>query len=399
MPFPSRPSLTRYRRLARGLQQACKSGDEQAVRDWAARWSANLATLYGPDMAPDVEHLAEGMARRWSLLGRASRCALADAQWFVARECGFASWPRFAQHVTALESEDSAVSDFEAAADAIAGGDTATLAALLRKRPELPGERSMREHRSTLLHYVSANGIEQYRQRTPANIVEVTRLLLQAGADVNAESDAYGGGSTALGLVATSIHPERAGVQEELMQLLLDHGALIDRPAAAGDGLTTVGSCLGNHRERAAEFLAARGARLDLAAAAGLGHLDVVSGFFHEDGRRREEATPERMRDAFWWACEYGRTSVVEFLLEHGTDAAAPLRRGDTGLHWAAYGGHPDIVRLLLARGAPVDVKDDVHDATPEGWAMHGRSSAPEGPERERYDAVIALLHDSLATR
>src|SRR5437763_366198 len=166
MPLPPRPSLTRYRRLARDLQQACRSGDEQAVRDWAARWSANLANLQGTEMAPHIEHAADGMAGRWSLLGRASRCALADAQWFVARECGFASWPRFARHVAALESEDSAVSNFEAAADAIAGGDTATLAALLRQHPELPGQRSMREHRSTLLHYVSANGLEQYRQRT-----------------------------------------------------------------------------------------------------------------------------------------------------------------------------------------------------------------------------------------
>ena len=58
----------------------------------------------------------------------------------------------------------------------------------------------MREHRSTLLHYVSANGVEDFRQKTPANIVEITRLLLKAGADVNAESESYGGRSTTLGL-------------------------------------------------------------------------------------------------------------------------------------------------------------------------------------------------------
>ena len=40
------------------------------------------------------------------------------------------------------------------------------------RRPELIRQRSSREHRSTLLHYVSANGIEDFRQRTPPNIVD-----------------------------------------------------------------------------------------------------------------------------------------------------------------------------------------------------------------------------------
>src|SRR5258708_68383 len=69
----------------------------------------------------------------------------------------------------------------------------ATLEKLLSENPTLVCARSTREHRSTLLHYVSANGVENFRQKTPKNIVEITKLLLKAGADVNAESDAYGG--------------------------------------------------------------------------------------------------------------------------------------------------------------------------------------------------------------
>ena len=284
-----------------------------------------------------------------------------------------------------MERKDSTVSKFETAADAIADGDVATLAALLRDHPDLVRERSTREHRSTLLHYVSANGLEQYRQRTPGNIVEITRLLLQAGADVNAESDAYGGGSTALGLVATSIHPELAGVQEDLMQLLLDHGAVMDRPGVAGNGHTAVEGCLANGRGRAAEYLTARGARLDLAAAAGVGDLDLVRNLL-------DEAAPEQTRDGYGWACRYGRTAVVELLLDRGLDVAVRLRHGETGLHLAAYGGHLDIVRLLLARGAPVDASDERHGATPLGWAMHARSGAPDGEERQRHDMVVAAL-------
>jgi hypothetical protein len=43
------------------------------------------------------------------------------------------------------------------------------------------------------LHYCSANGVEGYRQKTPKNIVEITRILLEAGAEVDARADVYGG--------------------------------------------------------------------------------------------------------------------------------------------------------------------------------------------------------------
>ena len=89
-------------------------------------------------------------------------------------------------------------SSFEAAADAIVSGAVAALERLLHDDPELVRARSTREHRATLLHYVSANGVENYRQKTPANAVEVAKLLLDAGAEVDAAADMYGGGSTTL---------------------------------------------------------------------------------------------------------------------------------------------------------------------------------------------------------
>ncbi len=58
------------------------------------------------------------------------------------------------------------------------------------------------------------------------NIVAIAKLLLERrGPRRHAESEAYGGGSTTLGLVATSVHPEQAGVQIELLDTLLRHGA------------------------------------------------------------------------------------------------------------------------------------------------------------------------------
>ena len=178
---------------------------------------------------------------------------LGDAQFTLAREHGFDSWPKFAKHIEALARKTSPISKFEQAADAIVTGDAATLASLLRENPKLIRARSTRVHRATLLHYVSANGFENYRQKTPANAVEIAKILLDAGAEVDATADSYGKDTT-LVLVATSVHPERAGVQIALLELLLDHGA-------APDG---VNPCLRNGRPEAAEFLAQRGAPLDL---------------------------------------------------------------------------------------------------------------------------------------
>lgn len=369
LPLPPHPNLEQYKKLAKDLQRACKLGDE-AVRDWAARWDG------------------ERVARQWQKIRRShermARCTLAGAQFFVARCHGFTSWPKFAQHVEALRRANSPVSKFERAADAIVNGDLTTLEKLLTENPELVRARSAREHRSTLLHYISANGIEDFRQKTPGNIVDIARLLLDAGANVHAESDAYGGRSTTLGLTATSCHPEAAGVQISLMELLIGRGAIIG---------SAVVSCLRNGRGEAAEFLAKHGARLELEAAAGVGRLDIVRTFFEDDGTLKPPAEARQMKDGFAWACEFGRTAVVDFLLERGMEVDGKLpHHGQTGLHWAACGGHADTVKLLLERGAPVEATDESFGGTALEWALYGWGNAPGTVERGDYEAIALLV-------
>lgn len=211
---------------------------------------------------------------------------------------------------------------------------------------------------------------------------------MDAGADVNAESEAYGGRSTTLGLAATSCHPEAAGVQLPLLDLLIERGAIVDGP----DGGSAVNGCLHNGRGEAAEYLASRGARLDLEGASGVGRLDLVKGFFDEDGGLKPPATSRQMTDGFTWACEFGRDRVIEFLLDHGMKVDSKLRGGETGLHWAAYEGHVDAVRLLLDRGAPVNVADDTHGGTPLEWALYAWGNRPRERERRAYLETVALL-------
>lgn len=395
IPLPPRPNLEHYKKLAKDFQKACKSDAPDAIRQWAANVLERAARHQGVEITPDfaarAAFEAEAIERRWrkahATRGSAA-CTLASAQFFVAREHGFASWPKFVAHVTESAQAHSAVFAFEEAADAIAAGNLTKLKKLLKANPQLARARSTREHRSTLLHYVSANGIENFRQKTPPNIVEITRLLLDAGCDVNAVSEAYGGRTTTLGLTATSCHPEDAGVQLPMLELLIERGALIDGP----DGSSAVNDCLRNGRGAAAEYLANHGARLDLEGTAGVGRLDVVQSFFKKGGSL-EPAVAQKLTDGFLWACQFGRTSVVEFLLAQRPHLSGQRgRQGQTGLHWASYGGHADLVRMLLGKGAPIDAKDELHGGTPLDWALHGWAACANDARLAGFYRVVAAL-------
>jgi hypothetical protein len=234
-PLPPRPSIEQYRKQAKDLTRAFREGDSPALE---------RVKKYHPRARQQFD--SETLSARF---------ALADAQWVIALEHGFESWPKFAKHLEGLARQSSPVSKFESAAHAIVTGDLATLERLLRENPELIRDRSTRVHRATLLHCVGANGFENYRQKTPRNAVEVAKILLTAGAEVDALAEIYGE-STTLGLVATSIHPERAGVQMALLEILLDYGAGVDGVPGARSPLI---AALHNGRGQAAAFLARRG--------------------------------------------------------------------------------------------------------------------------------------------
>lgn len=276
-----------------------------------------------------------------------------DAQSLIAQFHGFESWPLFVQHVHELERPDSAVSRFEAAADAIVNGEMETLRQLSANDSSLVSARSQRRHNSTLLHYVAANGVENFRQKTPQNIVGITKLLLDSGAEVDALSEAYCGRCTALGLAATSVHPERAGVQEALLEVLLEYGADIDKSDAGGNGQTVVEGCLWNGRPRAAAFFASRGGRLTVEAAAGLGRLDLLRSHLSDT-----IVWNRQLQRGFLCACGYGHEDVVRFLLDRGADFRDQTGTGQPPLQMAVIGAHLGVVRLLLERGAPLEERN-----------------------------------------
>jgi ankyrin repeat protein len=239
--------------------------------------------------------------------------------------------------------------------------------------------------------------VENFRQKTPQNIVEITSLLLDAGAEVDAESNAYGGGCTALGLAATSVHPERAGVQIALLETLLDGGASLHL-RSGGNNHSIVHGCIANGQPAAAKFLANRGAPLDIESAAALGRLDVLQSHFDGGGASRAGTNPRQIEAAFLYACGYGSLDTAKFLLERGVNPATRNENGQTALHWACWGPEPRIIALLLERGAPIDARDARLRVTPLETALWTWSNAPTEEIRQRCYTAIALLVRAGAT-
>ncbi|HEY6802793.1 MAG TPA: ankyrin repeat domain-containing protein [Pyrinomonadaceae bacterium] len=390
-PLPPRPKVESYQKFATDLVKA--AGDKEEVRKWAETWIDTLARLYTGALVQNSYHIARKIeeverAINNQLSSPAGKFRLSDARFIIARAHGFATWTRLIKHIEALADKNSSVARFEAAADAIVAGELSRVKRFLKQDPSLVRRRSTRQHGATLLHYTAANGVEGYRQRTPQNIVEITTLLLDSGAEVDAEADVYGGGSTTLGLAATSVHPFKAGVQNPLLQLLIDRGAEIDRPRSGGHESTAVRGCLDNGRGDAAVYLAEHGARLDLESAAGVGRLDVVASAFTESGKLRRGIKKSTVESALRYACCWGRINVIEYLLDHGVNIGSPDTEGQTPLHWAAIFGQLETVKYLLKRKPPLESKN-VYGGTVLGQTLW---SAGHGGNVKVFSKIIEVL-------
>jgi ankyrin repeat protein len=181
-----------------------------------------------------------------------------------------------------------------------------------------------------------------------------------------------------------------------LLETLLDAGAAIDHSGAAGNGQYAVNGCLANGRPEAADFLARKGAILDLEGAAGVGRLDVVRSYFNEDGSLKAPATRTQLDRGFVWACEYGQTAVVDFLLDNGADPNERIS-GMNGLHWAVIGGHLDTIKLLIDRNVSLE-SVNVYGGTALGaafWATVNQDEVYRWPGYTDDIMVIEVLLDA----
>lgn len=266
---------------------------------------------------------------------------------------------------------------FREAVQALDNGDIGRLETLLDEHPWLVSYKCYKGEPyeegyfsgATMLNHIAGN---PSRCPIPSNIVDLTRLLLSRGARDEDPRPKY-----TIGLLLTSKQASEAGVALPLIDLLTEaHGTTLD---LTDPNLLTGPLC--NHAQATALALIERGAKMDIRHAAALGRLDLVQKFFTEDPAQGEEA--------FIRACQFGHNSVAEFLLDRGVDPSAQANVGQTGFHYAAHNGQLETVKMLIARNAPLEVKN-MYGGTVLGQTLWSAYNEPQPDHVLIIDTLIA---------
>ncbi len=394
LPLPARPDLADYTKLAQELVEASESDDSNAVRDRCGEWLESIERQSGSDLTDFVRssyeravgEVEKGVLEMSENAGEDGRgFTLAGAQSLIAGAHSFESWNAFARFCDEDTSQTPDGAEFEVASDAVVDGNLARLQSLLRENPALAHARSARIHRATLLYYLAANGIEDFRQRSPANAPEIARFLLDAGAEVDALCGVGNSDDTPMLALVTSVHPHSMGVATELIEIFVEAGSKVD--GVNGDGAPVRLALKFGYPESAAA-LARLGAEVKtVAMAAGLGRLDLTKAFVEERGVSGAE-----LADAFEDACRFGRTDIAEYLLANGADVDGQGTWKMTALMWSASQGHLDTMALILDRCPSLELRNEF-GGTAMGTTLHFAIHSPR-PGAD-YPAVVEMLLDA----
>jgi len=279
-----------------------------------------------------------------------------------------------------MKNSDITDAVFREAVEAIDTGDINTLKRLLDQHPRLVSQRLDVPKEGYfqypyLLWFIADNPIRH--EKLPANIVEITRLLMEL-VRKHAPETFLQQISYTCGLASTGRIPRECGVQIELIDLFIDAGV----PPDNGIGELAHGNI------GAAEHLIKRGGKLTLPAAVGLGWTDDII-------RLAKTATASEIQVALVVAAFFGKADIISFLIEKGVDVnGVPddfygFHSHASALHQAVYSGSLESVKLLVEADAKLEVTDRVYNGTPLGWAMYMQTEEGYDEEGKRKFAAI----------
>ncbi|MEQ7125187.1 ankyrin repeat domain-containing protein [Actinopolymorpha sp. B11F2] len=335
--LPVRPDLDQLRRQAKDLHRAA-AADEPDAR---ARISV---------VSPEI--------------------SLHTAQLALAREYGFASWPRLHSEVKRLRL--------------IADGDVDGFASLVAADPALATDGIRFPDSDTTLpalQYIGIGLLHGWWNHHRAG--DLTRVLLAQGVSTNGDGESP--------LITAASHGE-----PEMVRVLIDAGADLEAtgPAAPGSG-TALAHAVHYGIVPAVDILVGAGAVVhDLVEAAGAGDID------HYD---LADVTHEILVGALRAAAVCERLTVIDQILDTGLDVNSEFRTltepgGGTALHCAAWEGKDASVAHLLTRGADphrrVEGVDPIRNATPLAWCRH-RSGVGHGGNHTQVEAILEPIANS----
>ena len=357
--LPARPNLEQYKKQAKEMVKACQAGDVASIE----RIEKQRTTSHGGEIS------------------------LADAQFTIAREHGFESWPKFARHIEALSRERKVASladprsaflraasvprdaghasgtledaeAFLATYPEVATSDIYT-AATLGDAGSVKGFLAADARNATakggpygwdaLTHLCFSRYLRLDRSRSDG-FVKAAKALLDAGADANTgwmedEHEPRGTWESAIyGAAGLARHPE-------LTHLLLEHGADPNDEETAYHASET-------HDNRALKVL-------------------VESGKLNETG-----LTTVLLRKTDWHDYE-----GVKWMLEHGVDPNHLTRWGKTAIHNAVLSDNAiEIFEVLLDHGADPTMMAERSERLPK--IAPQRSGVAMAARRGRRDVL-----------
>jgi ankyrin repeat protein len=200
----------------------------------------------------------------------------------------------------------------------------------------------------------------------------------------------------------------------EIQALLKQDATLVQ--ARNADGVTPLLATIFAGRPQIAELLIARGAEVDIFAAAALGNVERLQALLQADEQLIHAYSPDGWTPLHL-AAHFGQRAAVQILLEQGASVAARSKNSmhNMPLHAAMPGDHLEVVNLLLASGGEVDARQEggftaLHEAAFQGSAAliqvllahgadpgvrteSGEAAADLAREQGHYD-VIALFEN-----
>ncbi|KAJ4380356.1 hypothetical protein N0V86_004667 [Didymella sp. IMI 355093] len=175
----------------------------------------------------------------------------------------------------------------------------------------------------------------------------ITRLLLNKGADVNAQGGAY----------SNALQAASYGGHKQVVKMLLNKGANVNAQGGAYSNALLAASLRGH--EQVVEMLLDRGANINaqggsfgnaLQAASYGGHKQVVEMLLNNKAKVNTQGGV--YGNALQAASYKGDKQVLKMLLNKGADVNAQGGFHSNALQAASYRGHEQVVEMLLSAGA-----------------------------------------------
>ena len=332
--LPARPDFDQLRHQARELLRAARRGN--------------------PDATARIRAVSD-------------RLVLSSAQLALAREYGFASWAKLKLEVDRR--------------DVLNRRDLSRLTGLLAGHPELATAKMEHwcDHQlgADPLSYMAMLRFDHDRLGLPSELPgtgAMAKALLDAGALVNGRP-----ADTETPLITAASYGDA-----EVARVLIEAGADIDAISAPDGGGVPSATAL----QHAAVFGMTAVVDVLVAAGARISSLEMAAAVGDVTGWPLARFTRQSRLRALVFAADHQRLEVIDQLVDAGTPVnEADAEWGRLPLHTAAGNGRAASVRRLLARGADPNLRDPRHHAT----ALE-ECQREESPGHREVEAILRPL-------